>query len=183
MPSIRHTVVLTSGTLFAVALLLAGSIAPVIGQVSARHATPADGAQLQTPTDIPSPMLLEVRVPSWVTKGATKWATTETGKYVCQEIRIPFIEVWKEEHRGKIRLRVIAGLLANDRPKDCDITISIISDSVVIRKQLVEGFTADPISRHPRNPKVEFEFTRDEFAALYGPARAPLVRVVLDVKE
>jgi hypothetical protein len=183
MPSIRHTAALASADLFAVALLLAGSIAPVLGQVSARHATPADGAQLQTPTDIPSPMLLEVRVPSWVTQGPTKWATTETGKYVCQEIRIPFIEVWKEGHRGKMRLRVIAGLLAHDRPKDVDITFSIVSDSVVVRKQLVEGFTADPISRHPRNPEAEFEFTNGEFAALYGSGRAPLVRVILDVKE
>jgi hypothetical protein len=183
MHSTRRSKALTSAALFAVALLLAGSITPVLGQVSARHATPADGAQLQTPTDIPSPMLLEVRVPSWVTKGPTKWATTETGKYVCQEIRLPFVEIWKEEHRGKIRLRVIAGLLAQDRPKDVDITFSIVSDSVVVRKQLVEGFTADPISRHPRNPEAEFAFTNEEFAALYGPGRAPLVRLILDVKE
>jgi hypothetical protein len=183
MPSFRYSIALTSTALFAVALLLGGSIAPVQGQVSARHATPADTSQVQTPTDIPSPMLLEVRVPSWVTKGATKWVTAETAKYVCQEIRVPFIEVWKEEHRGRTKLRVIAGLLANDRPKDCDITISIVSDSVVIRKHLVEGFTADPISRHPRNPEAEFDFTNDEFAALYGSRRAPLVRVVLDVKE
>lgn len=183
MPSTRRVEALTSAALFAVVLLVAGSITPLLGQVSARHATPADGAQLQTPIDIPSPMLLEVRVPSWVTKGPTKWSTTETGKYVCQEIRVPLVEVWKEEHRGKIKLRVIAGLLAQDRPKDVDITLSIVSDSVVIRKQLVEGFTADPISRHPRNPEAEFEFTNEAFAALYGPGRAPLVRVILDVKE
>jgi len=64
-----------------------------------------------------------------------------------------------------------------------DITVSIVSDSRVIRKRFWEGFTADPPSRHPRNPEAEFEFTDEEFSALFGPGRAPLVRVVLDVKE
>ncbi|HEV3074864.1 MAG TPA: hypothetical protein VHB47_10645 [Thermoanaerobaculia bacterium] len=41
MLSVRHSIALTCAAPFAVALLLAGSIAPVLGQVSARHATPA----------------------------------------------------------------------------------------------------------------------------------------------
>jgi hypothetical protein len=128
-------------------------------------------------------MLVEVKLPSWVTTVTTKWVTKETGKYVCQEVRVPLIEVWKESSRGKVRLRVVAGLLAQDRPKDVDVTVSIVSDSMIIRKRYWEGFTADPISRHPRNPEAEFEFTNEEFAALFGPGRAPLVRVVLEVKE
>lgn len=166
----------------ALATLVIAAI-PTLAQVSARQATPADATQFQSPTVIPSPMLVEVKMPSWVAMVATKWVTRETGRYVCQEVRVPLIEVWKEESRGKVRLRVVAGLLAQDRPKDVDVTVSIVSDSMVIRKRFWDGFTADPISRHPRNPEAEFEFTSQEFAALFGPARAPLVRVVLDVKE
>jgi hypothetical protein len=49
-------------------IALAASIHPVLAQVSARQATPADAKQFQSPTDIPSPMLLEVKLSSWVTK-------------------------------------------------------------------------------------------------------------------
>jgi hypothetical protein len=59
----------------------------------------------------------------------------------------------------------------------------VAGDTKEIRKKFWHEFTADPDTRHPRNPETEFEFSSQEFAPLFGPGRAPSVRVVLNVLE
>ncbi|HEY6323976.1 MAG TPA: hypothetical protein VJA16_20730 [Thermoanaerobaculia bacterium] len=49
-----------------------------------------------------------------------------------------------------------------------DVTVSIISDTKEIRQRFWEDFTADPSTRHPRSPEAEFDFTGEEFAALFS---------------
>jgi hypothetical protein len=128
-------------------------------------------------------MLLEAKIPTWVSSAPTKWTTTATAKYVCRDVRVPRIEVWKSDSGGKVNLKVVVGLLSAGDPKDVKVSLSIVSDDVAVKKKSWESFTADPPRLHPRNPEAEFEFTLQEFAALFGGDRAPLVRVIVDVPE
>jgi hypothetical protein len=167
------------------ALMAQGSPSPI-----ARQQTAADRPDQENYQEIPSPMLLEVSLGSTPKRRSIQaleaqylWVATETNRFICQQVHIRAIEVRKEEGRGKVRLHMVAVLLAQESPKDVDITLSILSDTKEIRKKFWHDFTADPVTRHPRNPETEFDFSSQEFAALFGPERAPSVRVVLDVKE
>lgn len=140
--------------------------------------------------EIASPMLLEVSLGTTPRRKSIqeletkhRWVATETNRYVCQQVQIRAIEVLKEENRGKVVLHVLALLRAQESPKDVDVTLSIVSDTKEVRKKFWHEFTADPDTRHPRNPETEFEFSSQEFAALFGPERAPSVRVVMNVLE
>jgi hypothetical protein len=156
----------------------------------ARHQTDADRAGQETTEEIASPMLLEVSLAATPRRKSIQelqpnhpWVATETSKYICQQIQIRLIQVWKDESRGKVRLRIIPALLAQESPKDVDVTVSIVSDNKEIRTRLWHEFTADPVARHPRNPDTDFDFTSKEFAALFGPGRSPSLRIVLKVLE
>jgi len=111
------------------------------------------------------------------------WVAAETNHYICQQVQIRAIEIRKEERRGQIVLHVVAVLRAQESPKDVDFTISIVSDAKEVRKRFWHEFTADPVTRHPRNPETDFEFSSQEFAALFGSERAPSVRAVLNILE
>jgi hypothetical protein len=166
-------------------LALAAGHGVLRAQVSARQATAADLTNMPHSTEIASPMLIEVSVPGWlaVTKQDSKWTSTDSDRFICRNIHVPRIEVRKERGHDRVRLLVIAGLLSTDEPKDIDISIALVSDTKEIRKQSWEEFTADPRTRHPRSPEAKFEFTSDEFAALFAANRSPVVRVILNVKE
>jgi len=140
--------------------------------------------------EIASPMLLEVSLGATPRRRSIQeldtnhlWIATETNRYICQQVQIRAIEVRKEENRSKVKLHIVAVLRAQESPKDVDVTVSMVSDTKEVQKKFWHEFTADPITRHPRNPETEFDFSTQEFAALFGPGRAPSVRVVLNILE
>jgi hypothetical protein len=126
------------------------------------------------------------------------WVATESAGYSCQTARVKLIQVWKEEHRGKVRLRIIPDLMTEQRVQDLSITVAVVSDSREVRRQAIPSLvigddrTANKLAAltlwaaaagsTSKSPEVGFEFTKEEFAALWGPGRAPSVRVVLLVK-
>jgi hypothetical protein len=117
---------------------------------------------------------------------------TETGTYSCQQARVRAIEVRKEEKRAKVMLRVLPSLVTEQRRKDMDVTVSVVSDSKEIRTKSWESLTvgaddstanklgfftvAAAMASTSKTPEADFEFTTQEFAALFGPDRAPSVR-------
>src|ERR1700726_2228419 len=182
----RISVRMGAVALFMLARLLAAQEpAPPI----ARQQTAADRTD-QTFQEIASPMLLEVSLGTTPRRRSVQemeskhlWVATETNRYICQQVQVRAIEVRKQEDRGRVMLHVVALLRAQESPKDVDVTLSIVSDTKEVRKKFWHEFTADPVTRHPRNPETEFEFSTQEFAALFGPGRAPSVRVVLNILE
>lgn len=154
----------------------------------ARHQEPGE---VQNPyQEITSPMLIEVSLGATARRKSFQeleakhpWIATETNKYICQQVHIRMIEAWREENRGKVKLHLVAALLSDGSPKDVDVTLSVVSDGKEIRRMSWHEFTADPVTRHPRNPETDFDFSSQEFAALFGQGRTPSVRVVLNVLE
>jgi hypothetical protein len=179
------------GTLLLGAACLAQDAPPII----AKHYEPPK----PSPEEIASPMLLEVSMGTTAKRTSVQdmdsrhaWVATETAGYVCKSVRVRFIQVWKAEHGGKVNLRVIPVL--NDHPEvDVTVTVSIISDSKEIKAGDLPSRGLAPLAERilspvtalgsGASPATDFEFTKEEFAALFGPGRAPSVRVVVKIEE
>jgi hypothetical protein len=111
------------------------------------------------------------------------WVATETSRFICHQVQVRAVELRKDEDRRSVALHVVVVLLAQESPRDVDITLSIVSDKVEIRKKMWHEFTADPMTRHPKNPETDFDFSTQDFAALFGEGRAPSVRIVVNPLE
>jgi hypothetical protein len=165
----------------------------------ARHQEPGEAqARYQ---EIASPMVIEVSLGATPRRKSLQdvhdWVATETGTYSCQQARVRAIEVRREEKRGKVTLRVLPSLVTQQRRQDMDVTVSVVSDSKEIRTKSWESLTVGDDSLANRSgttigafmastsktPEADFEFTSQEFAALFGPDRAPSIRVVLKIDE
>lgn len=166
----------------------------------ARHQEPSEAqARYQ---EIASPMLIEVSLGATPKRKSLQevhaWVATETGRYSCQQARVRVIEVRKEEQRGKVMPRVLPSLVTEQRRQDMDVTVSVISDSKEIRTRSWESLTVGDdnslanrsgttigafMASTSKTPEADFEFTSQEFAALFGPDRAPSVRVVIKIDE
>lgn len=158
--------------------------------------------------EIASPMQVEVSLGATPKRKSVQeignqraWVATETSTYTCETARVRMIEVFKEEHRGKVRLRVMPLLATEQRRQDVDITVSLVSDgkevgTPVVFKSLTIGAddsTANKLAQlslyaaafgsTSKAPAADFELTREQFAALWGPNRAPSVRLVLKIAE
>jgi hypothetical protein len=166
----------------------------------ARHQDPGE-AQTRY-QEIASPMLIEVSLGATPKRKSLRdvqtWVATETGNYSCQRARVRVIEVRKEEKRGKVTLRVLPSLVTQQRRQDMDVTVSVFSDAKEIRTKSWESLTIGDdnslanrsgstigafMASTSKTPEADFEFTSQEFVALFGPDRAPSVRVVIKIDE
>jgi hypothetical protein len=167
----------------------------------ARHQEPGEVQTLYQ--EIASPMVIEVSLGATPRRKSVQdvhaWVATETGKYSCQQARVRAIDVQREEKRGKVILRVRPSLVTEERRQDLDVTVAIVSDSNEIRRKFWESLTVGDdnstanklgwnwvgaaMASQSKSPEAEFEFTAQEFAALFGPNRAPSVRVVVKIDE
>jgi hypothetical protein len=177
--------------LLTVAIPLAGQAPPV-----AHHQQPGE-AQPEY-QEIASPMVIEVSMGATPRRKSVQdvraWVATETGSFACQQARVRVIEIRKEEKRGKVTLRVLPNLVTKERRQDVDVTVAIVSESKAIRTKSWTDLTIGDdnstankmgfnivgaaMASRSKSPEVDFEFTSDEFAALFGSGRAPLVRSI-----
>ena len=191
----------------AVALLCAFGL-PAAAQETPPPIAKHVGPEKSIYQEIASPMQVEVSLGATPKRKSVQeienqhaWVATETGTYTCETARVRMIEVFKEEHRGQVRLKVMPMLATEQRRQDVDITVSLVSDgkeiaTPVVFKNLTIGAdnsTANKLAQlslyaaaagsTSKAPAAEFELTRGQFAALWGPNRAPSVRVVVKIDE
>jgi hypothetical protein len=192
-----------------VPVLIAATTLVMLSRVLATQESPPPIARHQEASEahtryqeIASPMVIEVSLGATPKRKSLQdvqaWVATETGTYVCQQARVRAIEVRKEERRGKVTLRVLPSLVTQQRRQDMDVTISVVSDAKEIRTKSWESLTVGDdnslanrsgttigafMASTSKTPEADFEFTSQEFAALFGPERAPSVRVVLKIDE
>lgn len=190
--------------------LIAVAIVCAFGPLAAGQETPPPIAKHVEPTyqEIASPMQIEVSLGATPKRKSLRemesqraWVANEAGAYTCQTARVRMIEVFKEEHRGKVRLKVMPMLATEQRRQDVDIAVSLVSDgkeivAPVVFKSLTIGAdnsTANKMAQlslyaaaagsTSKAPVAEFELTREQFAALWGENRAPSVRVLVKIDE
>jgi hypothetical protein len=192
--------------------LCAGAFLCTFGLFAAAQETPPPPiAKHVEPTykEIASPMQIEVSLGATPKRKSVQeiqnqhaWVATETGAYTCETARVRMIEVFKEEHSGKVRLKVMPMLATEQRRQDIDLTVSLVSDdkeivAPIVFKSLTIGAdnstanklaaTLSPVyaafGSTSKAPVAEFELTREQFAALWGENRAPSVRVVVKIDE
>jgi hypothetical protein len=181
---------------------------PVVAQdpppappIIAQHYVPTPKYQ-----EIEPPMLLEVSMGATDTRKSVKdmdsmhaWVTKETGAYACKGARVRLVQVWKEEHHGKVQLRVLPDIMSDARRQDVDVVVAIVSSGKVVAqtgwKDLTVGddnSTANKLAplypiagafgSSSKSPEARFEFPEQAFAAMFEGG-APSVRVILTPKD
>jgi hypothetical protein len=151
-----------------------------------------------THQEIASPMLLEVSLGATAKRKSIMdmdakhaWVATETAAYSCRSVRVRFIQIWRAEQDKRVYLRVVPVLSDHDN-FDVNVVVSIVSDGKEIRsgdlpdrsRMMVNSLLAGRgLFDTSVNPATDFEFSKEEFAALFGPDRAPSVRLVISVTE
>ena len=134
------------------------------------------------------------------------WTTTDTAGFVCEKARVKMVQVWQVKKHDQVTLRVIPMLAAEHTGRAIDVTVAIVSGGKELRRGLLRVDTAGSDTGSPgaiavvrvphvmlalpvpqvatRNSTAEFdfEFTEQEFAAMFEGDRAPLVRMILDIQ-
>ncbi|HEV3457177.1 MAG TPA: hypothetical protein VHG32_11510 [Thermoanaerobaculia bacterium] len=137
------------------------------------------------------------------------WTNTETAAFVCEKARVKMVQAWKVKKRDQITLRVMPMFAAEHTGRSIDVTVAIASGEKEVRKGLlrvetagIDSATASAIVvvRVPHAPvslafapvpqattknttaEFDFEFTEQEFAAMFDDGRAPILRMILDIQ-
>lgn len=172
-------------------------------QVTGRQATAADLGTEGT-VEVPSPMLLEISLGA---SGARRTFADpavqgrsfyETKKFVCDQATVPFVNVYKKpgERKGGTRLEISPQLRTTYYRQDVDLTVALNSGGKDVRKQFWDDLTigkddnlanklgvwvAAPSSS--KRPTASFEFSAEEWAALFANGEAPKVKLILEIQE
>jgi hypothetical protein len=159
---------------------------PVLGMyfgppIAARQAAPEEVGRMA----VPSPMLLDISLGAY---GASKsfrdtvtqqsWSVGVTAAFECERARVDWVQIDRVtvDARGRVQLHVVP-TLALERPgRTVELTVAFLADGREIQRRSVRVFTGEPPP-----PEWSFEFTNQEFAAMFDPARSPVLRIILEV--
>jgi hypothetical protein len=160
--------------------------------IAARQARPDEvGYQV-----VASPMLLEISLGASPGRRSFKdadprypWLVTETAAFVCEGARLETVQVTRERLHppGIVDLKILAHLAPEVPGRTIGLTVAIVSNGREIRRQFERVDTTGATTRgaviRPSNPSAEFEIElgEQEFAAMFAGARAPILRIILDV--
>jgi hypothetical protein len=192
-----------------VSVFVASSM-PLYSQVEVRQAKPEDMAAPGTESDqeMANPMLLDLplgaRVDGKVQRkpmnevsfGQTRtfW---ETKRYVCDKARVARVQVTKRQgRRGTVELEIAPTLSTDWYRQDIDLTVALVSNGKEIDRKTWDDLTigSDKSAANKmgclvcgastsKSPKVLFKLREEEFAAMFGDGRAPIVRVIVNVQK
>jgi hypothetical protein len=192
------------GSLF-IALFVLALPRAITAQVEARPISEAEAQALSatpkvaSPQEVPSPMLLEVKVsptqfttPTLAKQKTNIWTTRETAKFVCDKAVVRSINVQRTLRRkGQVTLEVIPEVATDWFRQDIDLTVSLLAaDGRELGKRTWESLTigndagaALVFGSRTKSPTLEIEMSESDFMQLFADGQRPMVRVVLDVVE
>lgn len=192
------------GFLFVTILILAVP-RTLVAQVEARPISEAEADQLagtsktQSPQEVPSPMLLEVKVsarqftmPALAKQNPNIWTTRETAKFVCDRAVVRSVKLKRTLRRkGQVLLEVIPEVATEWFRQDIDLTVVFLSaDGRELGKRTWESLTigndagaALVFGSRTKSPALEIEMSEADFLQLFADDQRPVVRVVLDIVD
>jgi hypothetical protein len=192
------------GFLFVAVLILVLPRA-LAAQVEARPISEAEAQELsgkpksQAPQEVPSPMLLEVKVsprqfttPAYAKQNPNIWTTRETASFVCDKAVVRSIKVQRTLRRkGQVLLEVIPEVATDWFRQDIDLTVALLSaDGRELGKRTWESLTigndagaALVFGSRTKTPTLEIQMSEADFLQLFANDQRPVVRVVLDVVD
>jgi hypothetical protein len=193
--------------LLAAALVLSLPAA-LAAQVEAKPISEAEADQLAgtrtnpaaaAPTEVPSPMLLEVKVtprkftlPELAKQNPNTWTTRETAKFVCDKAVVRSIQIKRTlKRKGRIVLEVAPSVGTEWFRQDIDLTVAFLSaEGKELGKQTWKSLTigndsgaAFVFGSRTKSPVLKIEMAEAEFLQLFADDKRPTVRVVLDVVD
>jgi hypothetical protein len=107
------------------------------------------------------------------------WSAGNTSAYVCDGVRLDSVQVRKDHYPGRYELTVTSTIQPEVPGRTIRMTAAIVSDGQELQRQ-----TLSFKIRGVRNTDKEFhfQFTEDELTSLFDRGRAPLLRIILDVR-
>lgn len=196
----RHLTALTLGTMF-LTLPLAAQTHPLPAAsalsndsgplIAVRQATPEEVGYI----NVPSPMLIDLSLGAHGYTQSLKdmslkdvWSAGETAAYVCDNARLDSVQVTKDHYPGRYELTVRPTIESEVPGLTIGLTVAIVSDGQELQRQTwnvdTRGLTPGEVVQVPSGSGTEFhfQFTEEEFADLFDRGRAPLLRIIMDVR-
>jgi hypothetical protein len=192
------------GTLI-VAVLMSALPSTLAAQVEARPISEAEADRLAGSSktnalqEVPSPMLLEVKVsplqfttPAYAKQNPNIWTTRETAKFVCDRAVVRSVRLKHTLRRkGQALIEVIPEVATEWFRQDIDLTVALLAaDGRELGKRTWESLTigndagsALVFGSRTKSPALEIEMPEADFLQLFADDQRPMVRVVLDVVE
>lgn len=174
-------------------------------QVEARPISEAEADRLAGSSkteglqEVPSPMLLEVKVsplqfttPADAKQNPNIWTTRETAKFVCDRAVVRSVRLKHTLRRkGQALIEVIPEVATEWFRQDIDLTVALLAaDGRELGKRTWESLTigndagsALVFGSRTKSPALEIEMAEADFLQLFANDQRPMVRVVLDVVE
>lgn len=187
------------------AILMSALPSTLAAQVEARPISEAEADRLagspktDAPQEVPSPMLLEVKVsprqftiPAYAKQNPNIWTTRETAKFVCDRAVVRSVRLKHTLRRkGQALIEVIPEVATEWFRQDIDLTVALLAaDGRELGKRTWESLTigndagsALVFGSRTKSPALEIEMSEADFPQLFAGDQRPVVRVVLDVVE
>jgi hypothetical protein len=175
--------------------------------VTAKPVTPEEAAKIVTepprpgePTEVPSPMLVEVQVPPerFTGKNAERpsswWSTRKTAHFICDKAQVRSLGIERDRvKKGNVRITITAEVGTDWFRQDVDLTVVLRSadgreiakrtwDDLTIGKDSGANFGGWAASSTKR-PKLEHVMPESDFLALFANSQQPMIRVLVDIQE
>jgi hypothetical protein len=197
---------LTLGTMF-LALPLAAQVQPpgaasVLGSsygpsIAARQASPAEaGYQKVASTVVPNPMLLDISLGAYGGQPSLLDMNPKnprflggTAAFVVDDAHLEGIEITKDHYPWRYELTIKPTIKPEIPGRIVSLTMAIVSSGQEIERQtwnvdtqgiLDQGWIV-PAQGAPCT-EFHFQFTEQQFRAMFDGGQAPLLRVIMDVR-
>ncbi|MFY9822332.1 MAG: hypothetical protein WAM82_13195 [Thermoanaerobaculia bacterium] len=164
-------------------------------RITARQAT-LDEAGYVGRINVPSPMLLDVSLGAYGYAKSLKdmrlkdtWSTNETAAFVCDNASLEWVQMTKDHYPGRYELTVRPTIKPEVPGRIIGLTVAMVSNGQELQRQTWNVSTRGALrpggvveARSGPGPEFHFQFTEDEFASMFDQGRAPLLRIILDVR-
>ncbi len=192
---------LTLGTMF-LALPLAAQIQPpgtAYGpSISARQATPGEAGypQVTSTTVVPNPMLLDISLGAYGGQLSLLDMNPKnprffdgTAAFVVDGAHLEGIEIQKDHYPWRYELTVKPTVQPEIPGRIVSLTVAVVSSGQEIERQTSNVDTQGVLDQGWIVPaqgapctEFHFQFTEQQFRAMFDGGQAPLLRVIMDVR-
>lgn len=192
-------------TLVALSLVFLATATALFAQVTASPISEKQAKQLEAPkkgseglTEMKSPMLLELKVPSvdFASAAVAKvnprfWGTTGTSKYVCDKAVVKSVEIRDTLHRrGRATIEVKTEVGSKWFRQDIDLTVALLAaDGHEVGKKTWRSLTIGndwgsllTFGSHTKTPTLKIKMAQSNFLKLFANGQNPKIQVILDIK-
>jgi hypothetical protein len=157
--------------------------------IAARQATAQEVGRMA----VPCPMLLDLSLEAYGSNRSFRdldprqsWLVTETAAFECNGARVDFLQVERTILPGRVQIRVSPRLAPELPGRTVDLTVAFVAGGVEVQSRSARVSTrgvageGQVVTTPPQTVSFDFEFSEQDFVALFAPGRSPVLRLILE---